>query len=272
MKKIVSIILCVALMVTFAGCGNKTDESSTGYYAENEIDGYVKPDYNTYNTPAKENNLGGTKIYVDGVFEEIIDNATILAKLDNNGEKWMVGLAPNTDVTTADFEKFLNKKVRIFGVYNGQSGKYNCPVIASIKFSFPNTGECHHITEYFATGMAFFEGFESSYINGSKELNGNYVAPTPTPTPTPEPTSTPATKEYNSYKISLSEYSRLTTGMSYSKVVEIIGSSGELLSESSIGGITAEVYSWDGEGSLGANANIVFSNGKLQSKAQYGLE
>jgi len=32
------------------------------------------------------------------------------------------------------------------------------------------------------------------------------------------------------------------------------------------------IYSWDGEGEIGANANFTFQGGKLQNKAQFGLK
>ena len=62
--------------------------------------------------------------------------------------------------------------------------------------------------------------------------------------------------------------------MSYEDVCAIIGSEGELLSEVGESGTEYHtvMYSWDGEGSLGANANCMFQGGVLVSKAQYGLK
>jgi len=47
-------------------------------------------------------------------------------------------------------------------------------------------------------------------------------------------------------------------------LVEIVGGEGEELY--AIGVI------YQGEGKVGANANFIFMNGELQTKAQYGLE
>jgi hypothetical protein len=88
--------------------------------------------------------------------------------------------------------------------------------------------------------------------------------PTPTQNPTPEPAA-------NSPRISLSEFNNISEGMTYEQAVKIIGSNGELMSESSVGGISTKMYTWKGEGSLGANANAMFQNGKLITKAQVGL-
>lgn len=76
-------------------------------------------------------------------------------------------------------------------------------------------------------------------------------------------------------KITLEEFNQIETGMTYEQVVEIIGTEGTVMSESDITGdgqYKTTIYSWQGEGSLGANANITFQTGKVVSKAQFGLE
>ena len=79
----------------------------------------------------------------------------------------------------------------------------------------------------------------------------------------------------NDTKISLEEFNQIETGMSYEEVVEIGGGEGTVLSESDITGdgqYKTTIYSWDGNGMLGANANVTFQGGKVISKAQFGLE
>lgn len=73
-------------------------------------------------------------------------------------------------------------------------------------------------------------------------------------------------------KLNLEKFNQIETGMTYEKVVEIIGEEGTVLSESEIANIKTIIYSWYGEGSIGANANITFQNGKVTSKAQFGLK
>lgn len=75
--------------------------------------------------------------------------------------------------------------------------------------------------------------------------------------------------------ISLEEFNAISSGMSYDEVFKIVGSRGEVLSES--GSELGDAYhtitfSWVGEGTLGANANVMFQGGKVISKAQFGLE
>jgi len=73
-------------------------------------------------------------------------------------------------------------------------------------------------------------------------------------------------------KITVDEYEEIEAGMSYDEVCDIIGGEGELLSESSIAGYDGAIYSWEGKGSVGANANVTFQNGEVVTKAQIGLK
>ena len=64
--------------------------------------------------------------------------------------------------------------------------------------------------------------------------------------------------------------------MTYEKVVETLGSSGLEMSSNYIEGVPGVVpsvrtvmYQWMGKG--GANMNVMFQNGRLVSKAQFGL-
>ncbi len=85
-------------------------------------------------------------------------------------------------------------------------------------------------------------------------------------------TTSSTTTEQNQDKLNLEKFNKIETGMSYQEVVNIIGEEGTVLSESEIGNIKSTIYSWYGEGSIGANANVTFQNGKVVSKAQVGLK
>ena len=84
-----------------------------------------------------------------------------------------------------------------------------------------------------------------------------------------------AVSQDNPPTISLEEFEQIQTGMSYQEVFDLVGSRGELLSEADLGlgdDYYTAIYSWDGEGSLGANASVTFQGGYVTSKAQAGLE
>lgn len=85
----------------------------------------------------------------------------------------------------------------------------------------------------------------------------------------------PADYSQNAPTISLKEFNAIQTGMSYDEVFEIVGSRGEVLSEVDMGlgdEYVTMMFTWEGEGSIGANANVTFQGGKVASKAQFGLE
>ncbi len=76
-------------------------------------------------------------------------------------------------------------------------------------------------------------------------------------------------------RITLEEFNQIQTGMTYEQVVELIGTDGTIMSESDITGdgqYKTTIYSWEGKGGLGANANVTFQGGKVVAKAQFGLE
>ena len=75
--------------------------------------------------------------------------------------------------------------------------------------------------------------------------------------------------------ISLEEFNKIETGMTYKEVCDIVGGEGTLGSSVDVGvgdEYKTEIYQWTGDGSIGANANVTFQGGKVVSKAQIGLK
>lgn len=72
--------------------------------------------------------------------------------------------------------------------------------------------------------------------------------------------------------ITLEEFNKIQTGMTYDEVVNIIGSNGTLSSESEVTGYHTQIFTWQGYGVPGANANVTFQNNKVVTKAQAGLK
>jgi len=70
--------------------------------------------------------------------------------------------------------------------------------------------------------------------------------------------------------ITYEKYCKIKTGMSYNNVVRIIGSPGKEMSRSKIAGIETIMYMW--QNGNGSNMNAMFQDGKLTSKAQFGLK
>lgn len=74
--------------------------------------------------------------------------------------------------------------------------------------------------------------------------------------------------------ITKSEFDTIKNGMTYEQVKKIIGGEGQKLSET--GSVNdpyyTVIYMYNGEGTLGANANFTFQNNKLLNKTQFGLQ
>jgi hypothetical protein len=74
-----------------------------------------------------------------------------------------------------------------------------------------------------------------------------------------------------SCEVTKDQYALLKSKMSYADAVKVIGCDGEEVSSSEIAGFKTEIYQWTGA-SLGANLTAIFQNGRLLSKAQFGLK
>jgi Domain of Unknown Function with PDB structure (DUF3862) len=71
--------------------------------------------------------------------------------------------------------------------------------------------------------------------------------------------------------VTMANYKRLETGMTYEQVVEILGKQGTEMSSNDIAGYKTVMYMWkSGRFSVG-NMNAMFQNGGLVQKAQFGL-
>mgnify|MGYP006302654863 CR=1 FL=1 len=67
----------------------------------------------------------------------------------------------------------------------------------------------------------------------------------------------------------MEEYNRIKTGMSYEKVVGILGAGGKVISRAKTDVYRTTVYSWQNQN--GSNLTVKFRNGKVISKDQDGL-
>ncbi|WP_286133831.1 hypothetical protein [Bacillus sp. AFS053548] len=74
--------------------------------------------------------------------------------------------------------------------------------------------------------------------------------------------------------ITKAEFDKIQNGMTSKQVFDIVGGKGEVMSEAGEKdkpGYTI-LYTYNGKGSTGANANFTFQDGKLMAKAQFGLK
>lgn len=87
-------------------------------------------------------------------------------------------------------------------------------------------------------------------------------------------TDNKAEVDTNAGKMTKAKFDEIQNGMTYEEVTKIIGGEGEVLSESGQKGqqFHTIMYQYEGVGNLGANSNLMFQEGKLVNKAQFGLK
>ena len=104
---------------------------------------------------------------------------------------------------------------------------------------------------------------------GSKQQSAGVTVPTKaavvvaaTAVPQNKPTMTKA------------EFDQIQNGMTYPEVTAIVGGPGEMVVETGTPGdpLYTVAYKFNGEGSLGANSQLMFQGGKMNTKAQFGLK
>jgi hypothetical protein len=81
-------------------------------------------------------------------------------------------------------------------------------------------------------------------------------------------TATALSGENNTH--TLAQYNKVKNGMSVNKVDKIMGGGGTNSASSKVGGVKVESYNYANPD--GSNAEFSFTNGKLDTKAQFGLE
>lgn len=116
-------------------------------------------------------------------------------------------------------------------------------------------------------GMLVPQPEKEAPVSGAQALSNSEPASEPSAAAAPAPV-----EAVNDPGISLAEFQRLQTGMSPQQVEDVVGSLGEVVSETELAGYKTVMVQWNGESGFGANANAMFQNGALIQKAQFGLK
>lgn len=113
-------------------------------------------------------------------------------------------------------------------------------------------------------GFIFVHGCDNAVNNNKANKNTNSAVVTSSV----EPLASPVEIPYDS-KLNVANFIKLENGMKYADVVKILGSKGEIISESEVSAAKIVVYKWSGAG--GSFVKVVFQDGKLLDKVYTGL-
>lgn len=101
-----------------------------------------------------------------------------------------------------------------------------------------------------ALGLYVYQSSNISNTSGALVLPSSPLAPAPV--------------------VTMAEYNRVSNGMTYKSVTEIVGAPGQENARNDIGGTLTVMYSWTN--SNGSGMNAMFQGGELIQKAQFGLQ
>lgn len=113
-------------------------------------------------------------------------------------------------------------------------------------------------------GLTFFTGCNNPG-NSNRAVNNLNAVIVTNRANTP---AAPAEPQVDS-KLNVANFNKMETGMKYTDVVKILGSEGEVISESEMSGVKTVMYIWSG--ASGSFVKVIFQNGKLIDKVQTGL-
>lgn len=124
---------------TVSGCATSNNQTSDSSNPVHEpIDKYIYPEYQKFNSPAKENGLGNTNVYLDGTITDVFQlNSLTIGTLNDSDNEWSIGLGDDS-VYSKYKSLLLNKPVRVFGIYRGLSAKTSLPTILAEKIIVEN--------------------------------------------------------------------------------------------------------------------------------------
>lgn len=170
MKKL-SLILAIVILLLSTGCSD-TKQTSVTFKSPEYISDYERAEFEKFNSPAEKNGLGGTLIYVDGVFETIFElENCFYGRLKSGVNKWCVLLSTTQETVLSQLSFLENKNIRIFGVYQGFAQNLDMPMLSCQKLTLSDTGESYSILEFMSSIAPVFDGAKTAAIESGKELN-----------------------------------------------------------------------------------------------------
>ncbi len=125
---------------------SKLNAASESKVPHNFTDGYELADFSKFNSPASENGLGGTKIYLDCIIDKssIIDTdegkQIVGYLIDSDKNNWVALLHTTVVVNENEYSSIVGKPLVFCGVYDGYSETEKMPFVYLDELCVKETG------------------------------------------------------------------------------------------------------------------------------------
>lgn len=137
-KKWIAAALALTACLMVVGCGRGGRDAFGGETTDETVEkpdminGFEEAVFEKFNSPAKENGLGGTPIYIEGKALTKITEEGVLAFTveQGNGNSWVAYVTDEAEEDGKIVDDTIGRYVRVFGEYAGYSDVYEMPVLA----------------------------------------------------------------------------------------------------------------------------------------------
>lgn len=191
MKKIIVIFMACLCLV---GCANKDSASSPSSTPTSSSDvpsyffsNYEKANYDKFNSPASENGLRDTAVYVEGTLSSVsqTDDGAIFGELsDTDNNKWIIVFEYKSMLDSAHFtfddalenySQLNNHHILVSGIYMGYAENYQGPSVYACLYYDYDTDE--HATTLLASMMESAPTYKDKYKDmfGCMIKKGDYL-------------------------------------------------------------------------------------------------
>lgn len=228
-KEIIGLVLIAVVLL--CGCG-RDGRDAFGQEGKNDLqdesmseEPYIEEfenasiEYEKFNSPAEENGLADTHIYVEGTVlrQEVMENDDEKSSLvapeyrmltikQRDGNKWLIGLPSETKI-----KGIKNKYIRAFGMYQGFSDVKDMPAlfiasqdedfIGNARIDVDDDGEYRTVYSYYDWVLKKMDEEDENLDGESRESKPE--EPAVKSTETPEPNSDIAIGKRNALKSAL---------------------------------------------------------------------
>lgn len=141
--RIITMALAIAMLITLCACTTTPSLDAENRIPDDFTNGYEKADFDAMNSPASENGLNNTLVYIYCRVDKIeTQDDTFFAHVtDSDNHKWMIILNLSTKSSIDTYQELMGEEMMLCGFYQGFSDSFNKPFIIMSKLCLPDSGE-----------------------------------------------------------------------------------------------------------------------------------